>query len=254
MNFLYKTVLIDDEKNALDALEILLKKNHPSFEIVATFNTSNDALIYLQQHKVDLVFSDIQMPILNGIELFKNIQNPDFFLVYTTAYDQYALDAIKLSAIDYLLKPIDEDELGKTLEKFSILIDKKYLNDKLLSILKNSSPAENDKKLNEKIPIAFQDKISLIKVEDIVYCESKDNYTTFYLLDGTKILSSKTIKYYEEQLQAYDFIRPHQSYVVNKKYIETYNKKEGGGLILINNIEIPVSRQKKDLVLELFKF
>ncbi len=209
------------------------------------------ALDYLLNNNVDLVFSDIQMPVLNGIELFKKIQNPDFFLVYTTAFDQYALEAIKLSAMDYLLKPIDEDELAKTLLKFSELIDKKYLNEKLVSILKNST--ENEKKVIEKIPISFQDKINLIKIEDIIYCESNDNYTTFFLLDGSKILSSKTIKFYEEQLQDYNFIRPHQSYIVNKKYIESYNKKEGGGLILINNIEIPVSRQKKELVLELFK-
>jgi two-component system LytT family response regulator len=251
MNFLYKTIIIDDEKNALDALEILLLKNHPSFEIVAKFNSSISALEYLLNNNVDLVFSDIQMPLLNGIELFKKIQKHNFFLVYTTAYDQYALEAIKLSAMDYLLKPIDEDELAKTLIKFSELIDKKYLNEKLVSILKNST--ENEKKIIEKIPISFQDKINLIKIDDIIYCESNDNYTTFYLLDGSKILSSKTIKFYEEQLQDCNFIRPHQSYVVNKKYIESYNKKEGGGLVLINNIDIPVSRQKKELVLELFK-
>jgi two-component system LytT family response regulator len=247
----YKTIIVDDEKNCVEVLEILLNQEHPDIEVVATYTNSKDALSYLQNNQVDLVFTDIQMPYLTGIELIQSIEKPSFHVVFTTAFDHFAIEAIKLSALDYLLKPIDEELLEVTLDKFRKLKDSN-IQMKLQQLL-NQMEQQNAPSNDEKIAISFQDKISFYKPDEISYCQSNDNYTTIYLTNGQKVTASKTIKHFEELLVPFGFIRSHQSYLVNSEFIKEYNKKDGGYIILNDETNIPVSRQRKEDILQQFK-
>lgn len=246
----YKVVIVDDEKNCIEVLQILLQEAHPECAIEAVFTSSLDALEYLKTNEVDLVFSDIQMPFLSGIEMIEKLPNRDFHVIFTTAYDSFALDAIKLSALDYILKPIDDTELEKSFQKFLASYSAKNLQRQLQNIMMQNASQNIE---NEKIAISFQDRINFYYIKDIILCNSNDNYTNIFLANGEKITASKTIKYFEEQLVPYGFIRTHQSYLVNKQYIESFNRKDGGFLELKNNTSVPISRNKREEVLQLFK-
>lgn len=252
-----KTVIIDDEMNCVEVLEILLNKNFEDIDIVNKFTSSQKALEYLKTHDVDLVFLDIQMPFMTGIDLLEKINKYNFQVVFTTAYDQYAIKAIKLSALDYLLKPIDEELLHNTIVKFRKVkgqVDLKYqINSLLEQYTMASIPNMNNSIPGNKVAVAFQDKINFYDPMDIMYCQSNDNYTTIQLKNGEKVIASKTMKHYEDVLAPMGFVRPHQSYIVNAKYIEQYNKKDGGFLVLSDGTNIPISRHRKEEILMLFK-
>ena len=253
---MYKTVIIDDELNCVEVLEILLKENFSEFDIVATFNSSKKALEYLQTNHVDLVFLDIQMPFMTGIDLMQQLSNPTFQVIFTTAYDQYAINAIKLSALDYLLKPIDEDLLNDAILKFKKLKGTNDIQSQLSNLLQQYKPATApviNPISNGKITVALQDKILFLDPAEILYCQSNDNYTTLILRSGEKILASKTIKHFEDILAPVGFVRPHQSYIINGKYIDQYNKKDGGCLIMSDGTSIPVSRNRKEEIMLLLK-
>ena len=254
---MYKTVIIDDELNCVEVLEILIKQNFHDLRIVATFTSSKKALEYLQNNEVDLVFLDIQMPFLTGIDLLEKLDKYNFNVVFTTAFDQYAIKAIKLSALDYLLKPIDEDLLTNTVNKFKNIQGQTNIKNQIASLLQqysNPTPINNVQHAgNNKIAVAFQDKIVFYDPLEIIYCQSNDNYTTLQLKNGEKVMASKTMKHFEDILTPYGFIRPHQSYIINSKFIEQYNKKDGGYLVLVDGTSIPVSRQRKEEILSMFK-
>lgn len=259
---MFNTVIIDDEQHCIEVLEILLQKKFDDIHIVATFSNSKQALDFLQNNQVDLVFLDIQMPFMTGIELLEKLNKYSFHVVFTTAYDQYAIKAIKLSALDYILKPIDEELLEATitkLRKVSSVIDMKSQISTLLqqysnsNLLKNIEPTNVPTSLSNKIAVSFQDKIIFYDPQEIVYCQSNDNYTIIQLKNGEKVIASKTMKHFEDLLTPNGFIRPHHSYIINAKYIEQYSKKDGGYLILVDGSQIPVSRQRKDEILSMFK-
>ncbi|TXI32829.1 MAG: response regulator transcription factor [Niabella sp.] len=254
---MYRTVIIDDEINCIEVLEILIQKYYPELTIVATFSSSVKALEYLKTNQVDLVFLDIQMPFLTGIDLLASITNPMFNVIFTTAYDQYAIAAIKLSALDYLLKPIDEDLLRKAVDKFK----KQKINSTMQSQLEqlfqqlnvSTQSVVGGTALSTKVAVGLQDKILFYEPDEIMYCQSQDNYTRLFLMNGEKIMASKTIRYFEDLLTPSGFIRPHQSFLINSKYIQQYSKKDGGYLILSDGFAIPVSRSKKEEILLMFK-
>lgn len=254
---MYRTVLIDDEQNCVEVLDLLIRKNFPELQIVNTFTSSKNALEYLKSNPVDLVFLDIQMPFLTGIDLLSQLPNPSFRVVFTTAFDQYAIAAIKLSALDYLLKPIDEDLLRKAVDKFKKQREDATLQTQLNQLLQQynlpgQTPASSSV-LGSKVTVAFQDKILFYDPQDIIYCHSNDNYTTLNLMNGEKVVASKTIRYFEDILTPAGFIRPHQSFVINTKYIQQYSKKDGGFLVMTDGSSIPVSRNKKEEILQMFK-
>lgn len=248
----YKTVIIDDEKNCVEILEILLKQDYPDLDIIQTFTNPKEALAYLQNNTVDLIFLDIQMPFLTGIEMLTQLKEPDFHVIFTTAFDQYAIEAIKLSALDYLLKPIDDDLLAQAIEKFRN-IKKNSMKDQLQQFLIQMQKGKNNNDTSDRISIAFQDKISFYRAEEIGHCQSHDNYTTIHLTNGEKVTASKTIKHFEELLAPLGFIRTHQSYLINKNLIKEFSKKDGGFIIMEDGANIPVSRQRKEEVLKIFK-
>lgn len=252
---MYKTIIIDDEQNCIEVLETLIKENFNDLHIDATFNSSKKALEYLKIHQPDLVFLDIQMPFINGIELLEKLENFNFHVVFTTAFDQYAIKAIKLSAIDYLLKPIDEELLKETINKFRKLKGEVNMKDQIQNLLfqytQHTSGANGI--ASSKISVPFQDKIMLYDTHEIVYCQSNDNYTHIKLKSGEKILVSKTLKHFEDILLPFGFIRPHHSYIINRSFIEQYNKKDGGFIILTDGSSIPISRTKRDEIMVMFK-
>jgi|LakMenEpi03Aug12_release.lakeMendotaPanAssembly.Ray.scaffolds.fasta_scaffold33899_6 two-component system LytT family response regulator len=254
---MYKTIIVDDELNCVEVLEILIKQNFSDLDVVATFTSSKKALEYLQTNQIDLLFLDIQMPFLTGIDLLHKLDNYNFQVVFTTAYDQYAISAIKLSALDYLLKPIDEELLTNAINKFRRIKGESNIQNQLNTLLQHynlpTNAPSNTGINNHKIVVSLQDKILFYDPQEILYCQSHDNYTTIYLKNGEKVLASKTIRHFEDLLTPQGFIRPHQSYIINSNYIEQYNKKDGGFLIMTDGYSIPVSRHRKEEILQMFK-
>ncbi|MBK8685713.1 MAG: response regulator transcription factor [Chitinophagaceae bacterium] len=255
---MFKTVIIDDELNCVEVLEILIKQNFDDIEIVEKFTSSKQALQYLEQNQVDLVFLDIQMPFMTGIELLHRLGRYNFNVIFTTAYDQYAISAIKLSALDYLLKPIDEELLTHAIQKFRKLKGETNIQQQLTNLLMQYNLPTNPVQIQSgmpgnKIAVGFQDKILFYDPQEILYCQSSDNYTTIVLTNGEKIIASKTMRYFEDILTPQGFIRPHQSYIINSKYIQQYSKKDGGFLVMTDGSSIPVSRNRKEEILMMFK-
>ncbi len=252
---MYKVVIIDDEVNCVEVLELLISENHKDLVVVEKFTSSVKALEFLQSNVVDLIFLDIQIPFLTGIDLLSQFQNPAFQVIFTTAFDQFAINAIKLSALDYLLKPIDEDLLSTAIDKFKKNKSKVDIQSQLTNLIQQyQAPNTSSSSFsNNKITVSLQDKILFIDPMEIIYCQSNDNYTTIILKNGEKVLASKTIKHFEDLLSSQGFLRPHQSYIINGKYIEQYNKKDGGCLIMIDGTSIPVSRNRKEEIMIMLK-
>ena len=239
-------VIIDDEQNNIDNLEILLRQHCPQITIVATAMNANDGASIIILNNPDIVFLDIQMPGKNGFEMLQSLKNHSFELIFVTAFDQYGIQAVKFSALDYLLKPINTEELKNAVNKAIYRSVEKKQNQKLENLLQ---VLENQQERNlHRIALTSARETRFIKTANIIRCESSNNYTTFFLIDGEKIMVSKPIFEYEEILSAYGFIRCHQSHLVNKKHIRSLVKDDGGYLLLEDNTQVPVSRLKKEFV------
>ena len=211
----YKTVIVDDEQNSVSALTKLLEIYCPDLEIVQTFNDPRLALEFILKESPDLVFLDIQMPFISGIEMVKLLPLDKIKIIFTTAYDQYAIDAIKLSALDYLLKPIDIDDLKKSVNKL------RETNTKEDDILKLQNFLDEYKKPSKKkLVVQLQSKTLFLEINDIIYLEADSNYTSIHMKDGVSHLTSKTIKHFQEKLNYRKFFRPHQYFLINAEYIE----------------------------------
>ncbi len=240
--------LIDDEKQSLINFEILLEKYAKDVNILFKESDPEIAIEKIADHKPELIFLDIQMPKLNGFEMLAKIYPREFEVIFVTAFDQYALKALKISAMDYLLKPIDIVELSSAVEKYR---NRKSLHfNWQFQLLFDQIKAKN---LNERIALPTQDSIELVNINAILYCKSANNYTWFNLQNGTKILVSKTLKEYERLFPDHQFIRIHQSYLVNIKHIQSISKKDGFSVIISNGDNIPVSQTKKKVVLKALK-
>ncbi len=238
-----KAILVDDEKNALEMLEWQLHNYCPQVEIAAICNSADSGIEAIEQHKPNLVFLDIEMPKKNGFELVQSFTNPSFDVIFTTAYNQFALKAFRFAALDYLLKPIDADDLVAAVKRY----EKKMLHNNFkqqLDILMQQYNQPNT--LPEKISFATQQAIHFIKPAIIVYCESDSNYTTLHFIDKSKMVVSKTLKEVEEMLVHYHFYRIHNSYIINLKQVNRYVKTDGGSIEMTNGAQLPISRQRKE--------
>ncbi len=234
-------VLIDDEGSSLNSLKQKILNHCPDIKILAACTKPEEGLSRIEELKPDIVFLDIEMPIMNGFTLLQNLHYKNFELIFVTAYDRYAIKAIKFSAMDYLMKPVETEELKQTVAK--VLEKRKNTpNQKLEFLLENlSSP----KKEFKKIAVSSWEGLQFIKLEDIVYMEASGNYTNVFILKQKKYLSSRTLKDYEELLPSDTFIRIHNSYIINKDYIERYIRGEGGQVVIEGNIMLDVSKRKK---------
>jgi len=245
-----RAVIIDDEPINTTNLQQLLLKNCPVVKIVAIAYNAEDGKKIILENDPDLVFLDIEMPGKNGFELLQSLPDYSFEVIFVTAYDNFGIQAVKFAAIDYLLKPINVEELKIAVKKVVDRNLKKKNNDQLENLLSILKQHQN---INEhRIALPTAQEIRFLNPKDIIRCESSNNYTTFYLSNEEKLLISKPIYLYEELLKDYGFIRCHQSHLVNKKFIKSFIKEDGGHLLLENNIQLPISKQKKELVRELF--
>ena len=239
-----KILLVDDEKDALEALEWKLNNYIDNVE-VTTCNSPIKAIEIINELKPDVVFLDIQMPEMDGFTMIEKVENRDFNLIFTTAHDEFALKAIKVSAIDYLLKPVDKDELLASMEKIKKSKKGNLLENKLQLLLNNLDDNNND-----KINISADGKVYLLDKEDVVMLKSDKSYTTIFLKSEQQIVVSKTLKEVEKKFQFPEFFRVHNSYLINLNHIKEYLKGLGGELIMTNGLTASISRNRKA---ELFK-
>lgn len=243
-----KAIIIDDESHCIQTLQEKIKIYCPSIEVQASFTKPQKAIEYLEENSPDLVFLDIEMPIINGFSLLEKIKEINFKIVFTTAYDQFGIKAIKFSAFDYLLKPIDKDELIAMADKLNSQ-HKNYSNDEQLKVLLQQLQNTNTDQI--KISVPTFDGIFFPFVKDIVRVESSNNYSTLYFTNGKKLIVSKTLKDFEDLLVSYNFFRVHNSHLINIKMIKKYNKADGGSIELENGDVIEISRRRKDDFLKL---
>jgi two-component system, LytTR family, response regulator len=234
-----KAVIIDDESRGRATLQNLIGKYCPQVEICGEADGVTSGIELIVKTKPELVFLDVQMGDGSGFDLLENISNPSFRLIFVTAYDQYAIRAFRFSAIDYLLKPVNPDELVNAVKRATGTNPLAEVSKKLDVLLSNRSGLE-------KIALASTEGIHLMKVRDIVRCESDSNYTTIFLCGGQKIVATKTLKEFDEILTPLNFFRIHQSHLVNLDYIVKYNKTEGGSVVMEDGNELPIARRRKD--------
>ncbi len=237
-----RTVIIDDEPNSISLLTTLISKYCRRLEIVATFTDPREGLDYLRSHDVDLVFLDIQMPHMTGLELLKKFSTPQFNVIFVTAYDEYAIDAIKLAALDYLLKPIDTDSLVEAVDKFQAHRAAK-------SGAGHATANKIESNQRNLLIIQLQEKTLFLDPTEICYLKADSNYTVINMKDGQTYTTSKTVKHFQTQLEDNLFFRSHQSYLVNITYIQEYIKMDNS-VRLKNGTLIPVSKNKKDELLK----
>ena len=244
-----KTLIIDDEAMACDMLEYLLLQNVPSITSIKKATGAAEGLTLINKYNPDIVFLDIQMPFMNGFELLGEIPRKYFSVIFTTAYNKYAIQAIRFSALDYLLKPVDADELVQAVERYKQQSDeKKQLKQLYLNFLENLKKKEG-KQL--KLALPSPSGLRLASPSEVVHCTGINNYTQFHLADGTYLMVSKTIKEFEEILADYGFIRTHKSHLVNMEYIGEV--KSNNSLLLKNGHIVEISRRRHHEVLEALK-
>lgn len=239
-----RAVIIDDEKNNIDNLCGLLQKHTPEVEVVATATNADDGIARIMETAPDLVLLDIQMPGKNGFEVLKALPHSHFELVFVTAYDQYGIQAVKFAAIDYLLKPVNTHELKGAVAKVKGKLEQRKQNLQLENLLKLIR--QKDEKKEHRLALATTKEMRFVNPDKIIRCESSNAYTLFYLAGGEKITVSRPIFEFEELLTDYGFIRCHQSHLVNKSFIKSWIRENGGYLLLDDGTEVPVSRGKKE--------
>ena len=236
-----KAIIVDDEPYCCESLITMLEDN-TEVSIVAVCHNGSDALAAIKTHSPDLVFLDVEMPKMNGFEMLEQLKHVDFEIIFTTSYDQYALRAIRFSAIDYLLKPVDAAELDNAVQKF-INRTKKSISQQLEILMQKihqpSTPIN-------KIALPTMEGLQMIPVDSIISCESDNNYTVLQLKNNKKLIVSRTLKEIEELLEEHSFVRVHRCYLANLNEVEKYVKGEGGYLVMSDGTSLDVSRNKKE--------
>jgi two-component system LytT family response regulator len=243
-----KAVIIDDEKNNIENIVSLLQKHKLPINVVGVATNADNGIETILATNPDLLFLDIQMPEKNGFDVLQALPHYQFEVIFVTAFDQYGIQAVKFSAIDYLLKPIDPEELKISIAKVEAKLNKRKENlqlENLMELIK-----DKDSRKEHKLALASTKEIRFVHTGDIIRCESSNAYTQFYFSDGKNMIVSKPIFEYEELLVDYDFIRCHQSHLVNKRFIKSLIKEDSGYLLMEDNTKIPISRNKKENVLK----
>ena len=243
--------MVDDEKHSREVLKSLIAEFCPGIEIKGEADRVEKAYEQIIESKPDLVFLDVQMPTGSGFELLKKFEEVPFDVIFVTSYDQYAINAIKFSALDYLLKPVDIEQLKNAALKAQKNLDNKLKNNmQVVNLLQSVDPEVEDK----KIAVHVKDIVRLVRIRDIVYIEADINYSIVYTLEGCKVTVSKTLKEFEEYFEGFDhFIRIHKSIIINTAHIRHYSKGSPFIIQMINGTSFEASRRKKGEVLERLK-
>lgn len=242
-----KTLIVEDEQKSRDMLAAVIQKNFPDLNIVGLAKNVKEGVELIKSQTPELVFLDISMPDGSGFDLLEALPNHRFELIFVTASDQHAIRAIKYSACDYLLKPIDMDELQAAVEK---VIKKKNASpnmENLQFLIQHLKRADEN---FQKITLPTGNAYEVVNIKDIIRCEADGSYTTFYLTDKRKLLISMGLKHYEELLPESDFIRAHHHHLINMNHVVRFLKEDGGYAIMSDGSKIEISRRKKDAFME----
>jgi two-component system LytT family response regulator len=243
-----KAIIIDDEPDCVRLLALQLKMYCPQVEVVAECTESDEGLIKIKSLQPDIVFLDIEMPVMNGFQLLEKIGNINFSLVFVTAYDQFAVKAFRFSALDYLLKPIDGKDLKAAVEKAE---QRRWPQTQQMSLLKQQLHG-GTKSLPDKIALPYQNGVTFAEIKQVIYCESENNYTRIHTTDGKQYMVSKTLGDIQEVLEERNFLRIHRQYLINLDHIKKYVRGEGNYVIMSNDQSIPVARNQKEKLIERF--
>lgn len=241
-----KALIVDDEKKAREILLYLIEQYLPQVEQVETAGSGEEAIALLRNFHPDIVFLDVEMPQMSGFDLLKAIGEWDFDIIFTTAFDRYAIQAIRFSALDYLLKPIDPDELRRAVERRRERKEKRTNSPDLYRNLMHNLGAANEQEF--RLAVATTDGTYFYNTRDIVRCEADRNYTQFFLSGNRRFVSSRTLKEYEEILSDHRFLRVHKSHLVNLDFVEDYLGKDF--IVLKDQTKIEVARRRKEAVME----
>ena len=251
-----KAIIVDDEPDGIRTLRKLLELNCPEVEIAATFSSAETAKSKLEEIKPDLLFLDIRMPGKSGLDMLSEIGEHNFEVIFVTAHNEYLLQALQFSAVDYLMKPVDEDRLVDSVERVKKRLQVETDQAQAEALVHNISKAGSPMEMRLCLPTLKG--FTIVKLEEIVYCEAQRSYTIFRLTGNKTIMISKPLFDYEQLLAGTIFLRVHKSFLINLLHIKEYLRGEGGTVIMSNGMEIEVSRRKKDMFLtkvkEYFKY
>jgi len=241
-----RAMIIDDEKLSVHTLAKMLSNHCPDVQVVGMYNKPAEALEALPDKNPEVVFLDIEMPGMNGFDLLEAVPEINFDVIFTTAYDEYALKAFKVSAMDYLLKPIAEEELIAAVEKMKRKQEHRISQQHMELLLTNLNSENNFPKL----AIPSHEGLEFVDVEDILHCEADRNYTTIYTIQGDHFVFSKTLKEIEKLLPEQYFFRTHQTHLVNLRHVKKYLRGTGGEIVLDNGTHIRVAKARKEALME----
>ncbi|MEP7269616.1 MAG: LytTR family DNA-binding domain-containing protein [Saprospiraceae bacterium] len=238
-----KAIIIDDESDARDALHLTLNRYCPDIRVIASVEKPSEALMLIKKHKPDLIFLDVQMPLMNGFEMLRQLDESDINVIFVTAHDKYAIKAIRFSALDYLLKPVDAEELQQAVKRASEKQNRPEHKMKLKSFLDNTYSKQEHL---GHLSIPTTEGLLFLDINEIIYCKADDNYTEIMRVKHPKVIVSKTLKNIEEMLEGYSFFRIHQTWLINLKFMQRYVKGDGGHVIMKDGTSLEVARRKKE--------
>ena len=242
-----KAIIIDDEQHCVDRISKLLDKHNNNIDLVGICTTVDEAKTTIESELPDVIFLDVHLHEKTGFDLLKQLSNIDFEIIFTTAYDTYAVDAFKFSALDYLLKPIDEDDFYLTIEKIKKKASLKGVSKKVEVLIHN---LEGKNQFLRKIAVSTSEGLTFVEVGNIIRCQSDINYTHLFLKGNSKITVTKTLKHFENLLEQYNFFRIHNSHLINLFFVEKYIKGKGGYVLMSDETHIEVAVRRKDAFLK----
>ncbi len=237
-----KVLIIDDENRTRELIARMIDSFGFDVQTIPEGENVQSGIEAIEKHQPDIVFIDIQMPDGTGFDVIRSIENKTFEVIFITAHEEFAIKAIKFSALDYLLKPVDTAELKAALEKAIETVDDKKEPSQFEALQSNIQPTEK-----RRLVLKTQESVHVVELDQIIRCEADRNYTSFFLKDNKKILVSKTLKEYETLLSAHNFLRVQQSHLINIDYVDRYDKKNGGAVVMKDGSEVPLSPAKRDL-------
>lgn len=238
-----RAVIVEDEKHSRETLKNLLEEFCLNISVAGVAASVNEAVEIIKSLKPDVVFLDIELQTGTGFDVLQQVSHLNFEVIFTTAFEQYAIKAVKFSSLDYLLKPIDLDELQNAVNKAQTIKNKETYKKQLETLMLN---LKQQKSQLNKICLATSDGFEFIEVNDILYCKAEGSYTAFFLKNSEKLLVSKHLKEYENLLLEQDFMRVHNSFLINLKEVKKYIKADGGYIIMKNNDTVSISRSRKE--------
>jgi len=243
-----KAIVIDDENRTRELIVKMINSFGFPIEAIQGGNNVESGIKSIEEHSPDIVFLDIQMPDGTGFDVIKSIKNKNFEVIFITAHEEFAIKAIKFSALDYILKPIDVEELKNAVEKAIKTIDEKKEESQFDALQHNINP-----NVKRRLVLKTQESVHVVELDTIIRCEADRNYTSFFLTGNKKILVSKTLKEYEILLTGYNFLRVQQSHLINLDYVDRYDKGNGGSVVMKDGSEVPLSPAKRDVFFKILE-